>query len=146
MRLAELAGLRIEDVDFTSSVVLVVGKGRRPRACPFGSKTAQALDRYVRVRARHPLQAQPWLWLGSKGRLTDSGVAQLLRRRSTKAGIEAVHPHHSATPSPTAGWHRAATRATLSGSPVGAAARWARCSNATERRRRTKGRGRHTAG
>ena len=93
VRLAELTGLRVEDVDFTTGVVLVVGKGRRPRACPFGPKTAQALDRYLRVRARHLLHDQRWLWLGSKGKLTDSGVAQMLRRRSRKAGIADVHPH-----------------------------------------------------
>ncbi|HEX2041398.1 MAG TPA: tyrosine-type recombinase/integrase [Acidimicrobiales bacterium] len=93
VRLAELTGLRTDDVDFGTDVLLVVGKGRRPRACPFGPKTAQALDRYIRVRARHPLQDQRWLWLGSKGRLTDSGVAQMLRRRSAKAGIAAAHPH-----------------------------------------------------
>ena len=45
MRLAELAGLRIADVDFEQNIALVLGKGRRQRACPFGHKTAQALDR-----------------------------------------------------------------------------------------------------
>ncbi len=92
-RLAELTGLRTDEVDFATGVVLVVGKGRRPRACPFGPKTAQALDRYLRVRARHPLADERWLWLGSKGRFTDSGVAQMLRRRSRKAGIPDIHPH-----------------------------------------------------
>lgn len=37
--------------------------------------------------------AQPWLWLGSNGRLTDSGAAQLLERRSVKAGLGRIHPH-----------------------------------------------------
>ncbi len=40
VRLAELTGLGTDDVDFTAGVVVVVGKGRRPRACPFGPKTA----------------------------------------------------------------------------------------------------------
>jgi site-specific recombinase XerC len=34
-------------------VALVLGKGRRERALPFGRTTAVALDRYLRVRARH---------------------------------------------------------------------------------------------
>jgi len=33
------------------------------------------------------------LWLGPKGPLTDSGVAQMLRRRCKKAGIAQLHPH-----------------------------------------------------
>ncbi|MGH6915516.1 MAG: tyrosine-type recombinase/integrase, partial [Geminicoccales bacterium] len=70
-----------------------VGKGRRPRSAPFGARTAQALDRYLRARAKHPMAGQPWLWLGAKGRLTDSGVAQLLDRRSVKAGLGRIHPH-----------------------------------------------------
>ena len=93
IRLAEMTGLAMEDIDFDLGVVIVVGKGRRQRASPFGAKTAQALDRYLRSRAGHPLRAEPWLWLGKKGRVTDSGVAQMLERRSAKAGIERVHPH-----------------------------------------------------
>ena len=68
MRRGELAGLRVEDVDFDQEVAIVMGKGRRPRACPFGHKTGQALDRYLRVRARRPDASEPWLWLGKRGR------------------------------------------------------------------------------
>ena len=53
MRRAEIANLKVEDVDWTNNVVHVMGKGRRPRACPFGRKTAQALDRYLRARAEY---------------------------------------------------------------------------------------------
>jgi site-specific recombinase XerC len=49
MRLAELAALRVADVDFEQNLALVLGKGRRPRACPFGRGTAQALDRSVLI-------------------------------------------------------------------------------------------------
>lgn len=52
MRRAELAGLTVEAVDLDALHVLVMGKGRRPRVVPFGVKTAQALDRYLRVRAK----------------------------------------------------------------------------------------------
>ena len=54
MRLSELAGLRVEDLDFEAEVAGVLGKGRRLRACPFGNKTALALQRYLRERARRP--------------------------------------------------------------------------------------------
>jgi site-specific recombinase XerD len=55
MRAGELAGLTLTDVDLEDNVALVMGKGRRPRACPFGARTARALDRYDRERIRHRL-------------------------------------------------------------------------------------------
>ena len=69
-----------------------MGKGRRPRGAPFGRKTAQAIDRYLRVRARHRDAASEWLWLGKHGRLTDTGIEQVVKRRGRQAGIN-VHPH-----------------------------------------------------
>lgn len=42
MRVAELTGLSLEDVDLDVKVAYVIGKGRRPRPCPFGDRTAQA--------------------------------------------------------------------------------------------------------
>lgn len=93
MRAAELAGLGVEDLDFDTDVAHVIGKGRRGRACPFGARTADALRRYIRARARHPLAAKDALWLGKKGAMTDSGVRQLLERRADEAGVENVHPH-----------------------------------------------------
>jgi site-specific recombinase XerD len=102
MRLAELAKLTLDDVDLDSGTAAVLGKGRRPRACPFGAKTAQALDRYLRVRAAERSSgATNALWLSEKGRgpMLAGGIAQMLKRRGLAAGIAGLHPHqlrHSA--------------------------------------------------
>jgi site-specific recombinase XerD len=93
MRRGELAGLTVNDVDLGQQVALVMGKGRRPRACPFGNKTAQALDRYRRARASHTHADLDELWLAAKGPLSASGILQVLRRRGAQAGIEKLHPH-----------------------------------------------------
>jgi site-specific recombinase XerD len=93
IRRGEIAGLTVEDVDWEHEVLIVLGKGRRPRTVAFGRKVAKALDRYMRVRGRHAEASTPWLWLGRKGRLTDTGIAQMLRRRATQAGIGELHPH-----------------------------------------------------
>lgn len=95
MRLSELAGLEVADLDMDADVAVVLGKGRRTRSCPFGAKTGTALDRYLRVRARHARADQPALWLGekSKGPMTPNGIAQMLRRRGAAAGIEGLHAH-----------------------------------------------------
>ena len=54
MRLAECAGIRVDDVDFDDNVVVVTGKGRRERAVPFGAKSALAIDRYLRAPCAPP--------------------------------------------------------------------------------------------
>lgn len=93
MRCAELAHLRLTDLDLDAAVAVVLGKGRRPRVCPFGAKTAAALDRYLRVRAGHPQGDRPELWLGHVGPLSVSGVRQAVQLRARQAGVEGVHPH-----------------------------------------------------
>ncbi|MCA9880017.1 MAG: tyrosine-type recombinase/integrase [Thermomicrobiales bacterium] len=93
MRLAELHGLTLDDLDLDANVARVMGKGRRPRVCPFGKKTARALDRYLRARARHRDADHPELWLGHAGVMTSSGIYQIVRDRAQAAGIGHVHPH-----------------------------------------------------
>jgi site-specific recombinase XerD len=88
MRRAELTGLKAEDVDLRHRVATVLGKGRRHRDCAFGHKTAQALDRYLRARVKHPMAWEEALWIGQDGAMTDSGIAQAVRRRARRAGID----------------------------------------------------------
>ena len=93
MRRAELLGLRVADLDFDNDVALVMGKGRRARACPFGSRTGLALGRYLRLRGAHNSANSEALWVGKKGPLTETGLTQMLWRRAEQAGIGKVHPH-----------------------------------------------------
>jgi site-specific recombinase XerD len=94
MRRAELSALRTDDVDLRTRVAYVVGKGRRPRTVPFGARTAQALDRYLRARRLDPLAELPAMWLAEKGRgvLTPDGIRQMLERRGRDIGVR-VHAH-----------------------------------------------------
>lgn len=100
LRLAELAGLRLVDLDLPGRILYVAGKGTarrgpRHRAVPFGIKTAQALNRYLRERERHPFKDSPALWLGTAGRatLTADAVRRMLGRRGERVGITGLHPH-----------------------------------------------------
>jgi site-specific recombinase XerD len=93
-RLDEVATLTVDGVDFSADVLQVMGKGRRGRAAPFGAKTADALRRYLRARARHPkASTTEILWLGRYGAMTPSGVAQVLDRIAAQAEVADVHPH-----------------------------------------------------
>lgn len=76
MRLAEMTGLTVADLDMDYEVAVVLGKERRPRSCPFGSKTGQALDRYLRVRGRHMHAKLAEVWLGYRGRCRRRGSAR----------------------------------------------------------------------
>lgn len=93
MRRAELLNLTVDDLDFDLDVAIVLGKGRRQRACPFGAKTGKILDRYMRARRRHTNRDLPAVWLTRRGTLNESGLATLLRRRGERAGIGHIHPH-----------------------------------------------------
>lgn len=97
-RLSEVADLGHGEnaenpVDLVQGVAMVLGKGRRPRLLHLGAQTVRAIDRYLRVRSHHPKAHLPRLWVGHSGRLSDSGIAQMIRRRGEQAGIKGLHPH-----------------------------------------------------
>lgn len=84
----------MSDMTPEAEAVVVMGKGRRPRACPIEAETATALSKYMKLRARRRDANSQWLWLGKRGRLTENGVAQVILRRGKQAGFEGrLHPH-----------------------------------------------------
>ncbi|HEX5937156.1 MAG TPA: tyrosine-type recombinase/integrase [Actinomycetota bacterium] len=93
LRLGELVGMTLEDIDLETRTITVLGKGRRSRTVGLGVKALQAVDRYLRGRraqADHRLDA---VWLGLRGPMTGSGVRQMLERRGAEAKIRGLHPH-----------------------------------------------------
>ena len=92
-RLAELAGLGVDDVSPASREATVTGKGDKQRIVRFTYDTARALDRYTRERARHPAARVTALWLGVRGGpMTASGIYQMIERRGGESGVD-VNPH-----------------------------------------------------
>jgi site-specific recombinase XerD len=94
IRIGELAGLDLADVDIKNRTAKVTGKGGKQRIVKFDQRCTQALDRYVRVRAAHKAAKQPALWLGISrdARMTTSGIRQIVDRRATALGMT-VNPH-----------------------------------------------------
>jgi site-specific recombinase XerD len=86
MRLAELVGLNINDVDLVRKRVKVFGKGARERIIPFGDPAARALGSYLEDRPRlvgHKTESDDHLALF----LTDTGrriYPRLVQRKVTK--------------------------------------------------------------
>jgi site-specific recombinase XerD len=93
IRRGELEGMTVEDIDLRARLAYVTGKGGHSRAVRFGTKTAVALDRYLRLRRGHRLAVSPALWLGQDGPLTGSGFAQIIAKRCAAAGLPRIHPH-----------------------------------------------------
>jgi site-specific recombinase XerD len=94
MRLSEIAGLHVDDVDLRSpESVKVLGKGGRYRIIGMGRSASEAIDRYLVVRDRHPDRGAPELWLGTQGAMTTNGIAEMVKRRAVQAGIGRIHPH-----------------------------------------------------
>jgi site-specific recombinase XerC len=99
-RLSEITNMRWQpddelrnDVDMTQGILRVMGKGRRERVLPIGARTVRALDRYIRARDKHPASTDEHLWVGRRGRLSDSGIRQAVMTRAEQAGLKGVHPH-----------------------------------------------------
>jgi len=100
VRVSEMAGLDIGDVDLRSRTARVMGKGSKERVVPFGEPCVQALTRYLEVRStlfspRTRVQHPTALFLGRFGtRLTVRQVQALVQRYGALAtGRPDVHPH-----------------------------------------------------
>ena len=70
-----------------------MGKGGRSRALPSSPKAVRDLDRYLRVRSQRAALNVPALFVGKRGPVGPSGVAQILDKRSLQAGVRHVHAH-----------------------------------------------------
>lgn len=93
MRLAEMAGVDLQDFDLDERELVVMGKGRRARRLRFVKEARADVQRYLLKRAAHPHADEPAVWLGKRGRLRPNGIYQMIQRRCRQAGIPDVHPH-----------------------------------------------------
>ena len=96
--------LAVGDLEPNDRLALVRhGKGDKGRTVGCDAATAAALDRYKRIRARHPYVSLPRLWIGFRGRMTRKGVPTMLNKRGVEAGIRHVTRTSSGARGPIAG-------------------------------------------
>jgi len=93
VRVSELAGLNLEDVDRTGGWLRVRGKGRKQRQVPLPGKAAEALERYLSERP--VVRDEPAVFLNHRrGRLTDQGIRGIVKLYATFVnGDPSIHPH-----------------------------------------------------
>lgn len=93
IRVSELCGLDLDDLDLDQGMGLVRGKGRKVRPVYLGARTVRAVDRYLRARAGHRWAHLDAVFLTQRGRLSTDGARERIRIRGEQAGIEELHPH-----------------------------------------------------
>ncbi len=97
MRVGELAGVDLGDVDLDGRLVRVMGKGAKERMVPFGVPAARAVKVWLE-RGRPPLASvsgsSPALLLGRKGKRADQRqIREAIHRLAATAGVGDVAPH-----------------------------------------------------
>ena len=99
MRLSELVGININDIDFAECKMTVIGKGNKERLVPIGEKALKLLRLYIRNH-RSKLQkidpkCEDYIFLNHRGKkLTRQYVFQAIKDIAKKAGIKKnIHPH-----------------------------------------------------
>ncbi len=99
MRISELVGLDLDDLDAESTTVLVTGKGNKQRLIPVGAYALQAFETYVEGERRE-LLARLWsggshkAFLNTRGRpLSRQSAWEIVSKAADRAEIEGVTPH-----------------------------------------------------
>ena len=93
VRVSELAGLNLEDLDRTERWLRVRGKGRKQRQVPMPGKAAEALERYLSERP--VVRDEPAVFLNHRrARLSDRGIRGIVKLYATFVnGDPSIHPH-----------------------------------------------------
>ncbi len=93
IRVGELVGLDLNQLDLDLGIVKVMGKGRKERIVPVGSKAAESLKAYLAKRAG--LSGENALFVNSRGkRLTARSVGRLIKEYTKRSGIfRRISPH-----------------------------------------------------
>lgn len=86
VRVGELTGLKVKDIDMASQYILVYGKGAKERIVPIGRQARKCLEYYLahsrpRLYAKHQGNAHEQLFVNSKGGpLTDRSVRRIIEK------------------------------------------------------------------
>ena len=95
LRLAELAGLRWDQIDPASGLITVTGKGNKTRVIPLGSYAAAALTKWRKVRANFAGFEDPHIFVSNRGKPIAARTIQArIRYWARRQGLpQQVYPH-----------------------------------------------------
>jgi len=97
LRVSELLGLRMEDLNREAGFLRVTGKGSRQRLSPLGKEALYWLDRYIKESRPHLLKGRLNAFLfpgrGGQGHITRQAYWLKIRKYALEAGLPQIHPH-----------------------------------------------------
>jgi site-specific recombinase XerD len=94
IRVSELVGLDMDDVDFISGVIKVLGKGRKERMVPIGDTAVGSIQKYTKGRYGRAKNTGPVFLNSRGGRLTDRSVRNVIDKYIHACSIgEKISPH-----------------------------------------------------
>jgi tyrosine recombinase XerC len=95
IRVSELVGLDIDDIDFISGVIKVLGKGRKERMVPIGDMALSSIRKYTEGKPDGRARGRRAVFLNSRGsRLTDRSVRRVVDKYIHACSIEEkISPH-----------------------------------------------------
>jgi len=95
LRLSELAGLHVADLDLSESLVRVSGKGAKERLLPIGAAALAALRTWLEVRSTLAAASEPALFVSQRGKQLSARAIELrVAAWAHRQGLgRHVHPH-----------------------------------------------------
>ncbi|MCU7907069.1 MAG: tyrosine recombinase XerC [Candidatus Thiodiazotropha sp. (ex Epidulcina cf. delphinae)] len=95
LRLAELIGLDLDDINLSEQLVEVTGKGDKTRRVPVGRQAREAIGQWLEIRLRMASPDEAALFVGVRGkRISRSTVHRQLHAWSIRQGTPRnIHPH-----------------------------------------------------
>ena len=95
MRLSELIGLDVDDVNFIKKEIKITGKGNKQRIVPFGDELKNALSEYLALRAQRVMAKSGALLLADKGgRMSPVQVREIVKENLARVcSLKKKSPH-----------------------------------------------------
>ena len=94
LRLSELQGLDLGDMDLAGREVRLLGKGNKERIVPIGSKALEALQHWLEVRSQFKPQDNAVFLNKRGGRVSHRSIQLVMQKWGEKQGLEShLHPH-----------------------------------------------------
>lgn len=95
LRLAEVCGLDLHDIDLSNAEIRILGKGQKTRINPLGDASIRALRRWLALRSDYATPTETALFLSQRrSRISPRNVQERLNRLARHNGLSGkVHPH-----------------------------------------------------